>query len=183
MRAAPFRSWTTGMATAKTEEQASGEVQEKDGPLLDLNQATDLAYLVPGVGVSNSAGPRSFGFFIRGVGTTSFASESIESSSAYVVDGVVTGQAGAALSDLPDIERIEVLRGPQGTLFGRNTTGGAVNVITKKPGTAFASMFELGYGEFDRQTARARSTCPSRPPCSASSPASISSRTVSCAAR
>ena len=118
----------------------------------DLNQATDLAYLVPGVGVSNSAGPRSFGFFIRGVGTTSFASESIESSSAYVVDGVVTGQAGAALSDLPDIERIEVLRGPQGTLFGKNASSGVINVITKPPSDTFGASLKASYSDPDNET-------------------------------
>ena len=117
----------------------------------DLNQATDLAYLVPGVGVSNSAGPRSFGFFIRGVGTTSFASESIESSSAYVVDGVVTGQAGAALSDLPDIERIEVLRGPQGTLFGKNASSGVINVVTKRPSEAFEASVKASYSDPDSE--------------------------------
>jgi len=85
---------------------------------LNFNEATDLQYLVPGVQVLNAAGPRSFGFYIRGVGTTSFSSESVEGSVAYVVDGVVMGQAGASLTDLPDIERVEVLRGPQGTLFG-----------------------------------------------------------------
>ena len=118
----------------------------------DLNQATDLAYLVPGVGVSNSAGPRSFGFFIRGVGTTSFASESIESSSAYVVDGVVTGQAGAALSDLPDIERIEVLRGPQGTLFGKNASSGVINVVTKRPSDTFGASLKASYSDPDNET-------------------------------
>lgn len=118
----------------------------------DLNQATDLAYLVPGVGVSNSAGPRSFGFFIRGVGTTSFASESIESSSAYVVDGVVTSQAGAALSDLPDIERIEVLRGPQGTLFGKNASSGVINVVTKRPSDTFGASLKASYSDPENET-------------------------------
>ncbi|MFC3077750.1 TonB-dependent receptor [Phenylobacterium terrae] len=101
------------------------------------NESVDLAYRVPNLGVSNSAGPRSFGFFIRGIGTTSFASESIESSSAYVVDGVVLGQAGASLTDLPDIERVEVLRGPQGTLFGKNASAGVINVVTRRPSEAF----------------------------------------------
>ncbi|MCM8729362.1 TonB-dependent receptor [Hephaestia sp. GCM10023244] len=100
---------------------------------LNFNEATDLQYLVPGVQVLNAAGPRSFGFYIRGVGTTSFSSESVEGSVAYVVDGVVLGQSGASLSDLPDIERIEVLRGPQGTLFGKNASAGVVNVVTRDP--------------------------------------------------
>jgi iron complex outermembrane receptor protein len=109
------------------------------------NEAVDLAYRVPNLGVSNSAGPRSFGFFIRGIGTTSFASESIESSSAYVVDGVVLGQAGASLTDLPDVERIEVLRGPQGTLFGKNASAGVINVVTRKPAAEFGAEAKLSW--------------------------------------
>lgn len=111
------------------------------------NEAVDIAYRVPNLGVSNTAGPRSFGFFIRGIGTTSFASESIEGSSAYVVDGVVLGQAGAALSDLPDLERIEVLRGPQGTLFGKNASAGVVNVITKKASDTFEAGGRVSWAD------------------------------------
>jgi iron complex outermembrane recepter protein len=98
-----------------------------------LNEATDIQNLVPGLSLTNGAGPRSFGFFIRGIGTTSFSSESIEGSSAYVVDGVVMGQAGASLTDLPDVERVEVLRGPQGTLFGKNASAGVVSLTTLRP--------------------------------------------------
>lgn len=99
----------------------------------NLNEATDLQYIVPGVQVLNAAGPRSFGFYIRGVGTTSFSSESVEGSVAFVVDGVVMGQSGASLADLPDIERVEVLRGPQGTLFGKNASAGVINIVTRRP--------------------------------------------------
>jgi iron complex outermembrane recepter protein len=109
------------------------------------NEAVDLAYRVPSLGVSNSAGPRSFGFFIRGIGTTSFASESIESSSAFVIDGVVLGQGGASLADLPDVERIEVLRGPQGTLFGKNASAGVINVVTKRPSAEFEAVGRLSW--------------------------------------
>ena len=98
-----------------------------------LNETTDIQNLVPGVSLTNSAGPRNFGFFIRGIGTSSFASESIEGSTAYVLDGVVLGQAGASLTDLPDVERVEVLRGPQGTLFGKNASAGVINVTTRQP--------------------------------------------------
>jgi iron complex outermembrane receptor protein len=99
----------------------------------NVNEATDLQYFVPGVQVLNAAGPRSFGFYIRGVGTTSFSSESVEGSVAFVVDGVVMGQSGASLADLPDIERVEVLKGPQATLFGKNASAGVINVVTRRP--------------------------------------------------
>lgn len=102
-----------------------------------MSEATDLQYVVPGLTLINAAGTRNAGFFIRGIGTSSFSSESIEGSTAYVVDGVVLGQSGAAFADLPDIERIEVLRGPQGTLFGKNSSAGVINVTTRSPGDTF----------------------------------------------
>jgi iron complex outermembrane receptor protein len=102
-----------------------------------FNETTDIQYLVPGVQLTNAAGPRSFGFFVRGVGTSSFSSESIEGSTAFVLDGVVLGQSGASLTDLPDVERIEVLRGPQGTLFGKNASAGVINVTTSRPSDQF----------------------------------------------
>jgi iron complex outermembrane recepter protein len=97
------------------------------------NATTDLAYRVPNVTINNGASARQFGFFIRGYGSTSFAPETIESSTAFVLDGVVLGQAGGALMDLPDLERVEVLRGPQGTLFGKNSGAGVINVTTRTP--------------------------------------------------
>jgi len=102
-----------------------------------LNEVTDIERLAPSVTLINSAGPRNFGFFIRGIGTSSFSSESIEGSTAYVLDGVVLGQSGASLTDLPDIQRIEVLRGPQGTLFGKNASAGVINVTTRTPSPEF----------------------------------------------
>jgi len=104
---------------------------------LHLNAATDLQYIVPGLSSPAQTGPRNFGFFVRGVGTTTFSSETIEPSTAFVVDGVVTGQPGAALVDLPAIERIEVLRGPQSTLFGKNASAGVINIITRRPSNTF----------------------------------------------
>jgi iron complex outermembrane receptor protein len=104
-----------------------------------FNETTDIQYLVPGVTLTNSAGPRNFGFFIRGIGTSSFASESIEGSVGYVLDGVVLGQAGASLVDLPDVERLEVLRGPQATLFGKNASAGIINVVTRVPTDTFTA--------------------------------------------
>lgn len=100
---------------------------------LKLNSSTDLQYVVPGLVSPAQSGPRNFGFFIRGVGTNTFSSETIEPSTAYVIDGVVMGQSGATLVDLPDIERIEILRGPQSTLFGKNASAGVINIVTRRP--------------------------------------------------
>jgi len=112
-------------------------VQSETLQSLRLNEATDIQTLVPSVTLINSAGPRNFGFFIRGIGTSTFAAETIEGSTAYVLDGVVLGQSGSALADLPDIERLEVLRGPQGTLFGKNASAGVINLVTRRPSAEF----------------------------------------------
>ncbi len=113
---------------------------------LKFNETSDLQYLVPSVTLTNAAGPRNFGFFIRGIGTSTFSSEAIEGSVAYVLDGVVMGQAGSSLGDLPDVERIEVLRGPQGTLFGKNASAGVVNVVTKRPSRQFTGNAGISWG-------------------------------------
>jgi len=100
----------------------------------------DLQGMAPGLTLGES-----FGFaqiMVRGIGTDNpFAGG--DPSVAMHVDGVVTGQSSAQLGSLFDIQRIEVLRGPQGTLYGRNNTGGSINVITNKP-TEDVS----GYGRF-----------------------------------
>ena len=71
------------------------------------------------------------------------------------VDGVIVGRSAGALFDMMDLERVEVLRGPQGTLYGRNTTGGAVNLISAKPAKDFGARLQVGYGSFDEMTVKA----------------------------
>jgi len=113
---------------------------------LKLNASTDLQYIVPGLVSPAQSGPRNFGFFIRGVGTNTFSSETIEPSTAYVIDGVVMGQSGATLVDLPDIQRIEVLRGPQSTLFGKNASAGVINIVTQRPSDTFQLRAGISWG-------------------------------------
>jgi iron complex outermembrane recepter protein len=117
------------------------------------NSTVELAYRIPNVSLNNGAAARQFGFFIRGYGSTSFAPETIESSTAFVLDGVVLGMGGGALMDLPDIERIEVLRGPQGTLFGKNSGAGVVNVTTRRPSSEPVAEVRASIAspQFDRQ--------------------------------
>lgn len=86
---------------------------------------------------------------IRGVGTTG-NNTGLESSVGVFIDGVYQSRPGIALGDLLDLERLEILRGPQGTLFGRNTSAGALNITTKRPNlSAFEGFANASYGNFD----------------------------------
>ena len=86
-------------------------------------------YLVPTLNFRKSGTAINQSLFLRGVGTSTFSIAG-EPSISTVVDGVVYSRAGEAFSDLIDIDRIEVLRGPQGTLFGKNTSAGVINIVT-----------------------------------------------------
>ncbi|MDJ0979022.1 MAG: TonB-dependent receptor [Erythrobacter sp.] len=86
---------------------------------------------------------------IRGVGTTS-NNIGFESAVGIFIDGAYQSRPGVALNEFVDIERVEVLRGPQGTLFGRNTSAGALNITTKRPELGeFGGFVNAGYGNFD----------------------------------
>jgi iron complex outermembrane recepter protein len=90
---------------------------------------------------------------IRGIGSNDFAFN-IDPGVGVYLDGVYLARSVGANQDLLDIARIEVLKGPQGTLFGRNTIGGAVSVVTSDPGKEFGGKADLTYGRFDLLQAR-----------------------------
>lgn len=105
-----------------------------------------LQQLIPSVSVRKGNTNRNSTVVIRGIGTISF-STAAEPSVSTVVDGVVLARSGQAFTDLYDLERLEVLRGPQGTLFGKNASAGVVNMTTKRPsdelsGSVDVSVFE-----------------------------------------
>jgi iron complex outermembrane receptor protein len=100
-----------------------------------------LQALVPSVSFRKGNTTRNSAITVRGIGTISF-SVAAEPSVSTVVDGVVLGRSGQAFVDLYDLERIEVLRGPQGTLFGKNASAGVVNITTKRPSDVFEGSFE-----------------------------------------
>lgn len=113
---------------------------------LGLYNSEGLTHAVPGLTVShNGTAPA---FYLRGIGSAASQSGQ-ESAIATFVDGVYQPGFNASLFSLNSIERIEVLKGPQGTLFGRNATGGALNVVTRDPSFETAVTAELGYGNHE----------------------------------
>ena len=101
-------------------------------------------YLVPTLNFRKSGTTINQSLFLRGVGTSTFSIAG-EPSVSTVLDGVVYSRAGEAFADLVDIERIEVLRGPQGTLFGKNASAGVVNIISKRPTDEFEGTIEASF--------------------------------------
>ncbi|MFK8050957.1 MAG: TonB-dependent receptor [Halioglobus sp.] len=97
-----------------------------------ITSSEDLIGLVPSLTLQKGSNPRQTSFNIRGIGTQSFSS-AVEPSVSTMLDGVVMGRSGQAFMQLLDLQRVEVLRGPQGTLFGKNATAGVVHLITKDP--------------------------------------------------
>lgn len=107
----------------------------------------DIAALSPGVSIGQQSGFARI--YIRGVGAGSFALGN-DNSVAVHMDGVPIGRPFAQLSGYFDVERIEVLRGPQGTLYGRNATGGAINIIARRPSREFSGNFDVLYGNYNQ---------------------------------
>lgn len=105
----------------------------------------DVVATTPSVSFGKSASSRGDGIQVRGIGTVSFA-DGIEGAVGTVIDGVVIGRQSAGLNDLFDVERIEILRGPQGTLFGKNTSAGLINIITKRPTEHTEGSAKISYG-------------------------------------
>ena len=119
-----------------------------------ISEALDLVNSVPNLIGSNNTGLGSANvYFIRGLGNTESIATFDPPVGTYVDDIYIARQNGNNVSFF-DIERVEVARGPQGTLRGRNTTGGSVNVVMRKPSEEFGGFLEAGYGRFDRYTVR-----------------------------
>ncbi|EED34911.1 TonB-dependent receptor [Luminiphilus syltensis NOR5-1B] len=123
-----------------------------------VNDISEIAYFTPNLvfdttspigGVSSGAA-----VFIRGVGNTDFSLTTDPGVGTYV-DGVYVSRSVGGVLDVLDVERIEVLRGPQGTLFGRNTIGGAINIISRKPADDFQAFLEATAGIDGRVNVRA----------------------------
>ena len=126
----------------------------KDLQRQQVTETVDILRTVPNLIGNNNVGLGSSNtYYIRGVGNT----ESIPTQDVPVgtyIDDVYIARQNANNFGLFDVDRIEVLRGPQGTLFGRNTTGGAINVILKKPSDTFGGYGEVAFGRFDHKEFR-----------------------------
>ncbi len=131
-----------------------------DSKLLDaqgLNTLQDAAAYVPNVSFTRFGS--SAVVYIRGIGSNSTQAGS-DSSVTQQVDGVYIARPTAQTGDFLDVERIEVLRGPQGTLYGRNAVGGTINVISRQPSTTFGGRVRVGYGNYNEKTAEGFLTGP-----------------------
>lgn len=122
----------------------SGETLERTG----VFNVQSFQFLAPSFSFGQSTGRRGSGLNMRGVGTVSF-SDGVEQSVGTVIDGVVMGRQAQAMTDFFDLERVEILRGPQGTLFGRSTSAGVVNIVTRNPTREFEAIGQATYGNPD----------------------------------
>ena len=115
-------------------------------------QLIDINILVPSINLHNSAGYLVTS--LRGVGSTA-KGPGVENPIALYVDGVYYPGAGNSLLSFNNIDQIEVLRGPQGTLFGRNATGGLIQIKTRTPGGPLTGDFNVGYGNYNTVSGQA----------------------------
>jgi iron complex outermembrane receptor protein len=164
-------SVATSMAIAQTEDSSTSEgqsmileniivtAQRREQSLLDVPVAVsvvdagvleasfisnleDLQRMVPSITISGSLSPTESSVRLRGVGTNVF-SVTVEPSVSFVVDGVPLPRNDAGLVEFADIERVEVLKGPQGTLFGKNASAGVISYTTKGPSETFTGLVKL----------------------------------------
>ncbi|MDT0575868.1 TonB-dependent receptor [Croceicoccus sp. F390] len=121
---------------------------------------TQVAQLAPSLQLT-ATNPRQTNINIRGLGATpAFASLGLEYGVGVYVDQVYYSRPTQAAFDLYDLERVEVLRGPQGTLFGKNTTAGAINIVTQEPSFTPSGRAEISLGNYRSIQARATATAP-----------------------
>lgn len=126
----------------------TGEDIEKSkiGSIMDVQQH------VPGLTVTQASTGQAL-VFIRGIGTDIVGS-GVEDAVAVYIDGVYQSRAAATAMQFVDVDRVEVLKGPQGILYGRNATGGAINIISKAPGAEKMAQFDIQAGSYNQKIVR-----------------------------
>lgn len=113
-----------------------------------IRDIRDLASIVPSLRVGERQNPSNTNFFIRGFGNGA-NNAGIEPSVGVFIDGVYRSRSAAQIADLPDVQRVEVLRGPQSTLFGKNASAGVISIVTKEPQFDFGGNVEASYGNYN----------------------------------
>ncbi|MBS0474234.1 MAG: TonB-dependent receptor [Proteobacteria bacterium] len=117
---------------------------------LGIKDAHDLSAMAPNVTVmQGTTNANAAVISIRGIPTPASETFGLDTANALYIDGVYIARSGGSALDVIDVERVEVLRGPQGTLFGRNTTGGGIAFISRAPSKTFKLKAEAGYGNYD----------------------------------
>ncbi|WGL15185.1 TonB-dependent receptor [Microbulbifer bruguierae] len=140
--------------------QAVTAMSSSDLETKGIESFVDLSGVAPGVTVAKNEGYKTV-ISIRGVGNEANQNAIANPSVSYHMDGIYVASPFALQTDFIDVERIEVLRGPQGTLFGQNSTGGAINVISRAPSTeVFTAKVDTTFGSYNLQKLRASVNVP-----------------------
>ena len=140
--------------------QAVTAISDSELENKNINSFVDLTSIVPGVTVAKNEGYKTV-ISIRGVGNETNQNAIAAPSVAYHMDGIFIASPFSLQTDFNDVQRIEILRGPQGTLFGQNSTGGAINVISNKPTSEETfSKFDVTLGDYGLTKLRATSNLP-----------------------
>ena len=119
----------------------------------------DLQSLVPSLKVGQLQSSANTNFIIRGFGNGA-NNIGIEPSVAVFIDGVYRSRSSAQIGDLPNIQRVEVLRGPQSTLFGKNASAGVISIVTEVPQFEFGGSAEASYGNYNAVVLKGNITGP-----------------------
>jgi len=133
----------------------SGEAIERS----QIRDLIDLQTLVPSLKVGQLQSSANTNFVIRGFGNGA-NNAGIEPSVGVFIDGVYRSRSAAQIGDLANIQRVEVLRGPQSTLFGKNASAGIISIVTKEPQFEFGGGLEVSYGNYDAIVVRGNVTGP-----------------------